>query len=192
MTEPLPNSHRLSNDTPPTTDVTLETVSNSFVSSFQRTEDKPDTIYDSLFLLKPSVHFQESFLVLINLHLVKRLIKSMLNKAISKYEYFWTCRKSNTHSYLDCLFDAFFKKVGYVSDRFLEFSISSVKVFLQLSTIPLNVQHLHSVSSINSFFGADVRSVSLNMKFENENDYDFQRDLILGVKLQQQKKESKL
>ncbi|KAL0228693.1 hypothetical protein GEMRC1_013313 [Eukaryota sp. GEM-RC1] len=174
MTEPLLKIARSSDDTPTTTDVTLETVSSPCVSSLQPTEDQPDTLSDSLFLHKPSIRFQESLLILVDLHLVKRLIKSMLNKYNTK---------SNTHSYLDCLFDAFFKKVGYVSDCFLEFSMSAVKVFLQSSTIPLNAQHLYTFSSINSFFGADVRSVSLYIYFDehdDERDSGFRMDTVLG------------
>ncbi|KAL0228895.1 hypothetical protein GEMRC1_013515 [Eukaryota sp. GEM-RC1] len=171
----------LSNDTLQTTDGTLETVSSPCVSSLQPTEDQPDTLSDSLFLRKPSIHFQESLLVLVNLHLVKSLIKSMLDVS-DLYDEWGECIEPSTHSYLDCLFDAFFKKVGNVSDRFLEFSMSAVKVFLQSSTIPLNGQHLYTLSSINSFFGVDVRSVSLNIKFDQYGGCGSQMDTILGFK----------
>ncbi|KAL0229348.1 hypothetical protein GEMRC1_013966 [Eukaryota sp. GEM-RC1] len=161
MTEPLLKIARSSNDTPQTTDDTLETVSSPCVSSLQPTEDQPDTISDSLLLRKPSIHFQESLLILVDLHLVKRLIQSMLNKCN---------RKFNPYSYLGCLFHAFFKKSWLF------------KVFLQSSTIPLKEQDLHSVSSINSFFGTDVRSVSLNIEFDPDGDSGSQMDTILGFK----------
>ncbi|KAL0229291.1 hypothetical protein GEMRC1_013910 [Eukaryota sp. GEM-RC1] len=94
MTEPLLNSYMLSNDTPPTTDVTLETVSSPCVSSLQPTEDQPNTISDSLHLHKPSIHFPESLLILVDLHLVKRLIIGESNSFFCLYR----------------LFDSFFKK----------------------------------------------------------------------------------
>ncbi|KAL0228707.1 hypothetical protein GEMRC1_013327 [Eukaryota sp. GEM-RC1] len=170
MTEQPRNFLTLSNDILPTIDGSLESVS-SRVSSLQPTEDIPDTISDSLFLQRPSIDLQESLLILVNLHLVKRQIKSMLNLRYHPY---------NKRCYLDSVITAFFKKVGYVSVRFLEFSISAVKVFLQSCTIPLNGQHLHHLTSINSLFGVQPRSVSLYIEFEFNCQPLFKMDLILG------------
>ncbi|KAL0239562.1 hypothetical protein GEMRC1_009670 [Eukaryota sp. GEM-RC1] len=57
----------------------------------------------------------------------------------------------------------FYVKVGYVSQRFFKSSFLSVKMFFETNTFPLVPQDLPKLSSIASFFGAELRSVCLSI-----------------------------
>ncbi|KAL0241262.1 hypothetical protein GEMRC1_006497 [Eukaryota sp. GEM-RC1] len=128
MTEPL--------ITLQTTDGTLDNVSSSCFSSMRTSFD---TFRDSLFRHKPSIYFHESLFTCVNLHLIKRLINRMLKEGednCPQHAYPQRSENNNTPSYLQCLYDSFLTKVGYVSDRFFEFSFTAVKVFFKQTRFP--------------------------------------------------------
>ncbi|KAL0242827.1 hypothetical protein GEMRC1_005390 [Eukaryota sp. GEM-RC1] len=100
------------------------------------------------------VHVQQSVLILIHLHLLKRLLNRTLEN-----------NHDGTNPNLDALktaLPAFFGQVGYVSSHFLDSSFQAVKVFFQLHTFHADLEHLPKLISLASFFGADLQSVFLH------------------------------
>ncbi|KAL0242473.1 hypothetical protein GEMRC1_005036 [Eukaryota sp. GEM-RC1] len=100
------------------------------------------------------VHVQQTLLILIHVHLLRLLLKRTLEN-----------NHDRTNRQLDGLktsLPAFFEQVGYVSNHFLDSSFQAVKVYFQLHTFHTDLEHLPTVISLASFFGADLQSVFLH------------------------------
>ncbi|KAL0232775.1 hypothetical protein GEMRC1_011522 [Eukaryota sp. GEM-RC1] len=101
-----------------------------------------------------SIHFQSSLLLLINTHLHYDLrFPSQLMEWIHQYS----------------------KEIGYVSRRFFELYLSSVKVVLETNAIEVRSSHLPLLLSFASFFSANVQSVLLDT-----HQYELCESLILN------------
>ncbi|KAL0239625.1 hypothetical protein GEMRC1_009733 [Eukaryota sp. GEM-RC1] len=101
------------------------------------------------------LHFQQSLLILIQSHFLKRLLTFPDQKD-----------DRECHPPLSRLIKrlySFFEKVGFVSQHFFESSFSAVKAFLETSTLEMNFDDLVLLSSITSFFKVDPLSVVLHV-----------------------------
>ncbi|KAL0251098.1 hypothetical protein GEMRC1_000312 [Eukaryota sp. GEM-RC1] len=137
---------------------------------------------DELLALSPSthsplqrVHFQQSLLILVHFHLLDLLFKRPK-----------ILLRTDPHSLtdLETALPAFFGKVGYVSNHFLDSSFQAVKVYLQLHTFRTSPTHLPNLISLASFFGADLQSVFLHADgtIEIDDFLDF-ADIITGLRI---------
>ncbi|KAL0243286.1 hypothetical protein GEMRC1_005847 [Eukaryota sp. GEM-RC1] len=100
------------------------------------------------------VQVQQTLLVLIHLNLLRRLLMDPLD---------FVEDRTNRHLYgLKTALPAFFGQVGYVSIHFLDSSCQAAKVFFQLHTFHADLGHLPKLTSLASFFGADLQSVFLH------------------------------
>ncbi|KAL0239469.1 hypothetical protein GEMRC1_009577 [Eukaryota sp. GEM-RC1] len=97
------------------------------------------------------MYFQQTLLTLVDVHLLNHLLASSLEWKRDEP------RRSITYMMNDVL--TFFKKVGYVSDRFFESALLATNVFLQTNTFHVTPQDLPQICSFASLFGAEVRSV---------------------------------
>ncbi|KAL0229540.1 hypothetical protein GEMRC1_014157 [Eukaryota sp. GEM-RC1] len=97
----------------------------------------------------------QTLLVLIHLHLLKRLFERTLENYDDRTNPQLTALKTSL--------PAFFGQVGYVSNHFLDSSFQAVKVFFQLHTFHADLKHLPKLISLASFFGADLQSVFLDV-----------------------------
>ncbi|KAL0252048.1 hypothetical protein GEMRC1_001260 [Eukaryota sp. GEM-RC1] len=106
------------------------------------------------------LYFQQSLLVLIHSHYLRRLLMSSL-------------KRKHRHSLLSVIKElpSFFKNVGYVSRRFFESAFPALKVFFETNTFPMNCDDLPLIPSITSVFGAEIQSVVLEVdqSFEVEH-----------------------
>ncbi|KAL0239365.1 hypothetical protein GEMRC1_009473 [Eukaryota sp. GEM-RC1] len=100
------------------------------------------------------LHFQQSLLILINVHLLRSLCESSLEWDREEPRDGFLCLKNELHS--------FFKKVGYVSHHFFESAFLATKVYLQTNTFHVEPEDLPQLSSFASFFGAEIQSVFLH------------------------------
>ncbi|KAL0235589.1 hypothetical protein GEMRC1_002171 [Eukaryota sp. GEM-RC1] len=109
---------------------------------------------------KKCLQFQQSLLVLIHLHLLRRYVKSFLDANHSH---------SNPRSLKSLVLNIhqdlipFFKKVGFVSDRFMESSLLAAKLFVETTTFPVIPNDLCQLVSLASFFGTRVQSIFLKV-----------------------------
>ncbi|KAL0242535.1 hypothetical protein GEMRC1_005098 [Eukaryota sp. GEM-RC1] len=90
------------------------------------------------------IHAQQTLLVLIHLHLLRRLLKRNFED-----------NHDGTNPQLGGLKTAlptFFGQVGYVSHHFLDSSFQAVKVYFQLHTFHADLEHLPKLISLASFF----------------------------------------
>ncbi|KAL0239958.1 hypothetical protein GEMRC1_010066 [Eukaryota sp. GEM-RC1] len=133
-----------------------------------------------------STHFplQQSLLVLIHLHYLRRLIKFSTSPLRP-------CAGVHT---LNSSVSTFFKQVGYVSRHFFESALLATKVFFQTNTFRVFSKYLPQLRSYASSFGADMPSVfvhqfgtfnaeeflsysnvisGLDLFLENHNDLEF-------------------
>ncbi|KAL0242519.1 hypothetical protein GEMRC1_005082 [Eukaryota sp. GEM-RC1] len=92
------------------------------------------------------IHVQQSLLILIHLHWLRRFINNHDGTNVRL-------------TTLKTALPAFFGQVGYVSNHFLDSSFQAVKVFFQLHTFHADLEHLPKLTSLASFFGADLQSV---------------------------------
>ncbi|KAL0239727.1 hypothetical protein GEMRC1_009835 [Eukaryota sp. GEM-RC1] len=126
--------------------------SSSDVSSPQLNSDTLSSSPSSIPQSK-GIRLQQSLLILINLHLLRRLFKSSLEvNPRERFPSFFS---------LEVELSSFFEIVGYVSHHFFESSLLSIKVFFQINTLPVVSEELPQLCSIASFFGAEVQSVFL-------------------------------
>ncbi|KAL0251512.1 hypothetical protein GEMRC1_000725 [Eukaryota sp. GEM-RC1] len=100
--------------------------------------------------------FPQSLLVLTNYHFLCALWKTPLKIDIRHTRRF-------SHQLISHLF-AFLQKIGYVSDRFSETIVSSIRIFLDSTTFSLFPSDLPHLSSISVHFGASPRSISLTVR----------------------------
>ncbi|KAL0243298.1 hypothetical protein GEMRC1_005859 [Eukaryota sp. GEM-RC1] len=103
------------------------------------------------------IRVQQTLLILVHLNLLRRLLKLTLENIDDR-----------TNPQLDALITVipvFFGQVGYVSNHFLDSSFQAVKVYFQLHTFHADLEHLPTVISLASFFGADLPSVFLHTDF---------------------------
>ncbi|KAL0231788.1 hypothetical protein GEMRC1_011192 [Eukaryota sp. GEM-RC1] len=99
------------------------------------------------------IGFQQSLLISIHLHVLRRFAKSSLEHCL-----FSTSRALIT---LKQELPAFFEKIGYVSHNFFESVFLAIKVFFETSTFPTVYKDVPQLCSFASFFKADLRSVFL-------------------------------
>ncbi|KAL0240050.1 hypothetical protein GEMRC1_010157 [Eukaryota sp. GEM-RC1] len=116
--------------------------------STHSTTDSPDTSIKFL-------HFQQSLLISIHLHLLGRLPQTS-----SIVKHYGPC-----FPYLDLVknLPTFFYKVGYLSRHFFESAFQAVGVFFQTNTLYLESKDIHQLFSFASLFGADVTSIFLDV-----------------------------
>ncbi|KAL0242791.1 hypothetical protein GEMRC1_005354 [Eukaryota sp. GEM-RC1] len=100
------------------------------------------------------VHVQQTLLILVHLHLLRRFLKDNLKNNHDRTDPQLTALKT--------VLSAFFGQVGYVSNHFLDSSLQAVKVYFQLHTFHADLKHLPELISLASFFGADLQSVFLH------------------------------
>ncbi|KAL0242592.1 hypothetical protein GEMRC1_005155 [Eukaryota sp. GEM-RC1] len=128
----------------------------SSVSSVMSNCDELSVLPSSPHPPSKHVHVQQTLLVLIHLHLLRRLLKR-------------TFKDNHYHPYnrhivaLKTKLPEFFEQVGYVSNHFLDSSFQAVKVYFHLYTIHAHRIHLPILNSLASFFGADLQSVFLHI-----------------------------
>ncbi|KAL0242955.1 hypothetical protein GEMRC1_005518 [Eukaryota sp. GEM-RC1] len=107
-----------------------------------------------------SIRVQQTLLILIHLHLLRRLFKRSFEFWSRSYSY----DDDRTNLELTALKTAlptYFGQVGYVSNHFLDSSLQAVKVYFQLHTLPADLEDIPKLISLASFFGADQQSVFL-------------------------------
>ncbi|KAL0243047.1 hypothetical protein GEMRC1_005610 [Eukaryota sp. GEM-RC1] len=96
------------------------------------------------------VHVQQTLLILIHLHLLRRLLNRTLENNHDR---------NPQLTDLKATLPEFFEQVGYVSNHFLDSSFHAVKVFFQLYTFDAYLKDLPKLISLASFFGVDLQSV---------------------------------
>ncbi|KAL0243362.1 hypothetical protein GEMRC1_005923 [Eukaryota sp. GEM-RC1] len=101
------------------------------------------------------VHVQQTLLILIHLHLLRRLLKDTLGNNHNRTNLELTALKT--------ALPAFFGQVGYVSSHFLDSSYQAVKVYFQLHTFRADDEDFPKLISLASFFGVDLQSVFLDV-----------------------------
>ncbi|KAL0243301.1 hypothetical protein GEMRC1_005862 [Eukaryota sp. GEM-RC1] len=90
------------------------------------------------------VHVQQTLLILIHLHLLRRLLMDPLD---------FVEDRTNRHlSALKTALPAFFGQVGYVSNHFLDSSFQAVKMYFAVHTFHADLKHLRKLISLASFF----------------------------------------
>ncbi|KAL0240053.1 hypothetical protein GEMRC1_010160 [Eukaryota sp. GEM-RC1] len=102
-----------------------------------------------------SLYFQQSLLILINLHLLRRLLTTSMEENHNEPRFSLVSLKRDLPT--------FFKKVGYVSHHFFESALLTTKVFFQTNTFSVVSQNLPQLFLLSSFFGTDVQSVFLHV-----------------------------
>ncbi|KAL0242539.1 hypothetical protein GEMRC1_005102 [Eukaryota sp. GEM-RC1] len=126
------------------------------------------------------VHVQQTLLILIHLHLLKRLLNRTLENNHD--------RTNPQLAALKTALPAFFGQIGYVSNHFLDSSFQAVKVYFQLHTFHTDLEHLPKLISLASFFGADQQSVFLHAdgtcEIEKFLSYS---DIITGLRIELRK-----
>ncbi|KAL0229179.1 hypothetical protein GEMRC1_013799 [Eukaryota sp. GEM-RC1] len=102
------------------------------------------------------LHFQQSLLTLIHLHLLKRLFNS-------RQEY---NRREPHIQFLNLKHQVstLFQKVGFVSHHFFQTSFLALTLFFQTNTFPIVPNDFSPLHSFACFFGADVKSIFLHLK----------------------------
>ncbi|KAL0243061.1 hypothetical protein GEMRC1_005622 [Eukaryota sp. GEM-RC1] len=90
------------------------------------------------------VHVQQTLLILIHLHLLRRLLNLTLENIDDRTNPQLTAMKTSL--------PAFFGQVGYVSNHFLDSSFQAVKVYFQLHIFHTDLEHLPKLISLASFF----------------------------------------
>ncbi|KAL0242495.1 hypothetical protein GEMRC1_005058 [Eukaryota sp. GEM-RC1] len=122
------------------------------------------------------VHVQQTLLILIHLHLLRRLLKLTLENIHNRTNLELTALKT--------ALPTFFGQVGYVSNHFLDSSFQAVKVYFQLHTFHADLKHLPELVSLASFFGGDLQSVFLDtyeiLEVEKCLNYS---DIITGLRI---------
>ncbi|KAL0242667.1 hypothetical protein GEMRC1_005230 [Eukaryota sp. GEM-RC1] len=98
-------------------------------------------------------HVQQSLLILIHLHLLRRLLKR-------PFEYDTSQHLTDMKRALP----AFFGQVGHVSNHFLDSSFQAVKMYFEVHTIRSDPKDFPKLISLASFFGADLQSVFLHTR----------------------------
>ncbi|KAL0243168.1 hypothetical protein GEMRC1_005729 [Eukaryota sp. GEM-RC1] len=119
------------------------------------------------------ISVQQSLLILIHLHLLRRLLKR-------HFEYDADQNLTDMKTALP----AFFGQVGYVSNHFLDSSFQAVKVYFEVHTFHADLEPLPKLISLASFFGADLQSVFLHAAgtFELENFFNYS-GIITGLRI---------
>ncbi|KAL0239611.1 hypothetical protein GEMRC1_009719 [Eukaryota sp. GEM-RC1] len=150
----------------------VKPLNSSTFSSKPNTESKPlELLPLTSSFQSPSrcLHFPQSLLILINIHLLKSLCKSYPD---------W--KRDYPRRYVPI----FFKKIGYVSHNFFESALLSAKVFVQTNTFHIVPEDLPQLCSFASFFRADVQSVFLHVYgiFNVEKFFNYS-NLISGLEL---------
>ncbi|KAL0239600.1 hypothetical protein GEMRC1_009708 [Eukaryota sp. GEM-RC1] len=121
------------------------TVSLSSISSSNLRSKKSSTSYSTIDSASNRLHFQQSLLILIHLHFLRRFLT-----------------RGESHRLKKDLF-TFFAKVGYVSHHFFESALLAIKVFLQTNTFHVEPEDLPQLCSFASFFGAEIQSVFVHI-----------------------------
>ncbi|KAL0242772.1 hypothetical protein GEMRC1_005335 [Eukaryota sp. GEM-RC1] len=124
----------------------------SSISSVMSNCDELSVLSSSTYAPSKRVHVQQSLLILIHLHLLRRLLKHAKIPL----------RTDHQLPALQTALPTFFEQVGYVSNHFLDSSFQAVKVFFPVHTFHANLKHLPKLISVASFFGADLQSVFLH------------------------------
>ncbi|KAL0243257.1 hypothetical protein GEMRC1_005818 [Eukaryota sp. GEM-RC1] len=97
------------------------------------------------------IHAQQTLLVLIHLHLLRRLFKRSFEYWYNQYSYY-DGQTSPPLAALKTALPTFFEQVGYVSNHFLDSSFQAVKMFFQLHTFHADRKHFPELISLASFF----------------------------------------
>ncbi|KAL0239844.1 hypothetical protein GEMRC1_009952 [Eukaryota sp. GEM-RC1] len=99
------------------------------------------------------LHFQQSLLISIHLHLLRRLLTTSII-----VEHFEHC-----YSFLILKRDlpTIFTKVGYLSRHFFESAFLAVGVFFQTNTVYVKSKDIRQLYSVAALFGAHVTSIFL-------------------------------
>ncbi|KAL0251900.1 hypothetical protein GEMRC1_001112 [Eukaryota sp. GEM-RC1] len=107
-----------------------------------------------------SISLQQSLIVLITSHILQRLLMRFLNQN--------NCAFRRHLTGMIKQIAALTEQVGHVSLSFLDCSFPAIKHFFETNTFYVSTEDLPSLSSISSFFKADVRSVFLcNVSLSN-------------------------
>ncbi|KAL0239563.1 hypothetical protein GEMRC1_010097 [Eukaryota sp. GEM-RC1] len=124
---------------------------------------------------KKSIHFQQSLLISIHLHLLRRLLNTSNTRNHNEPCYSFLILKRDLPTFLN--------NVGYLSRHFFESAFQAVGVFLQPNTLYLESKEICQLYSVAALFGAHVTSIFLEVKetFEVEDYLDYS-NIILGLK----------
>ncbi|KAL0228977.1 hypothetical protein GEMRC1_013597 [Eukaryota sp. GEM-RC1] len=139
---PLKTNHTFDGDVVERSESSLNSCIIHLSSTFCFSANPPST----------HLHFQQSLLVSILLHLLNHILDSSL-----EWNYYGGLLKLKTDQL------TFLKKVGYVSHRFFDSALLSTKVFLQTNTFHVVPKDLPQLFSFASFFGVDLQSVFLHV-----------------------------
>ncbi|KAL0238436.1 hypothetical protein GEMRC1_012909 [Eukaryota sp. GEM-RC1] len=101
------------------------------------------------------IYLQQSILVMINCHLANLHLKSCLEVDSDG--------SAHTLCSLQNQLRSFFNTIGYVSQRFYECTFQALAVFFQTNTFHVHSSDLSLLSSLSSFFGAELQSVFLHV-----------------------------
>ncbi|KAL0239539.1 hypothetical protein GEMRC1_009647 [Eukaryota sp. GEM-RC1] len=160
----------------------VKPLNSSTFSSKPNTEPKPRELLPLTSSFQSPLrylHFQQSLLVLINVHLLRIICKSSLELNNYMFHHHFLNYRNLTKN-----IGKFFKKVGYTSDGFFEAALLATKVFFQTNTFNVVSKELPKLFSFTSFFGAEVQSVFLGV-CESCNVEEFQSysHVISGLEL---------
>ncbi|KAL0235834.1 hypothetical protein GEMRC1_002416 [Eukaryota sp. GEM-RC1] len=148
----------------------MELSSSSFSQPATRTTYLDDLPFTPMY-------FQQSLLVNIITNMLRILMKST-HFLDERCFYFGGLRK---------LLPCFLQKVAYVSQRFFESTLISVKVLLQTYTPSVDdddvMTEFHQLFAFASFFNAEVNSVFLCLGLYREPDFSKYSHLITGLRL---------
>ncbi|KAL0248776.1 hypothetical protein GEMRC1_004010 [Eukaryota sp. GEM-RC1] len=98
-------------------------------------------------------YLQPSLLVLINSCILQKMLKHQLK----------ITHQVSVHHLNRMLLNLspFFENIAYVSHRFFDSVLSSIKIFLENHTVPTKLTELNRLFHVSAFFGAELQSVSL-------------------------------
>ncbi|KAL0229010.1 hypothetical protein GEMRC1_013630 [Eukaryota sp. GEM-RC1] len=129
------------------------------------------------------LHFQQSLLILIHLHLLRRRLKSSISVTQQSSLSIELYSIHDNFLRLKQEIPTFYKNVGYVSQRFFQSAHLATKMFFQTTTFKVASEDLNQLSALSSFFKADLHSVFLLILKESFTVEEFLKysRVILGI-----------
>ncbi|KAL0251408.1 hypothetical protein GEMRC1_001396 [Eukaryota sp. GEM-RC1] len=155
------------------------------LSSSSRRPSSPHSTTESPCNREKSLQFQQSLLVLIHLHLLRRYFKTSIQVNTDFCHRLFYGRSGPFHSLKKDL-RTFCIHVGYVSNHFFESALLAVKMHFQTNTFPVISTEFSQLSLLSSFFEADLSSIFLHVltdSFDVEEFSDYSH-IISGLELE--------
>ncbi|KAL0229645.1 hypothetical protein GEMRC1_013190 [Eukaryota sp. GEM-RC1] len=124
--------------------------------------DSITCLYSHPIVSSKSIHLQHSLIVQVN----SALLGSMFQSCVARYS------KDGIPAFIPFQAEllSFFRKVGYLSQRFFQYAFCAAAVFFQTNRFHATPKHLTILSSAASFFAVKVQSIFLEMEDSFEFD----------------------